>query len=108
YKIQCTDVDIYPVYFGFNAPTVCLYDFKTKQQLQCKQAPAGYYTGGFLTNFFALDYTHDYYVIVQDGCYRDSAYFPVTQSAGGSQLDPYDWDCTTFKMHVDGPPPPAS
>lgn len=102
YRLQCDKVDIFPLFFGFNAPTVCLYDFATKALLQCKQAPAGTYTGGAATNFFDVPYGKAYYVIVQDGCYRDSAWFPDMTSSGGSELNPYNWDCTTFTMHVDG------
>lgn len=107
YRLQCDKVDIYPVYWGFTSPTVCLYDFATKALIQCKSA-TGAYTGGALTNFFNVPYGKPYYVIVQDACSRDSAYFPDKTSAGGSQVDPYNWDCNTFTMHVDGPPPPAS
>lgn len=107
YRLQCDKVDIFPVYFGFNNPNVCLYDFATKALIQCKSA-TGSYNGGALTNFFDVPYGKPYYVIVSDACSRDSAYFPDKMSSGGSQIDPYDWDCNQFKMHVDGPPPPPS
>lgn len=102
YRLQCDKVDIFPVFYGFEAPTVCLYDFDTKALIACKQAPPGLYTSGALTNFFDIPYGKDYYVIVKDGCNRDSAYFPDMTSSGGSELNPYNWDCNSFTMHVDG------
>ncbi|RYY43418.1 MAG: T9SS type A sorting domain-containing protein, partial [Chitinophagaceae bacterium] len=41
-------------------------------------------------------------VIVQDGCYRDSAFFKDKTSAGGSELNPFAWHCNTFDIHADG------
>lgn len=108
YRLLCDKVDIFPVFHGFNAPQVCLYTYPQNVLVECKQAPSGVYTGGFQTNFFNQPYGQEYYVIVEDACYRDSMFFPDMTSFGGIQLDPYDWDCTTFKMHVDGPAPPAS
>ncbi|RYZ24219.1 MAG: T9SS type A sorting domain-containing protein, partial [Chitinophagaceae bacterium] len=58
--------------------------------------------GGALTNFFSLPFGQDYYVIVQDGCYRDSAFFKDKTSAGGSELNPFAWRCNTFDIHADG------
>ncbi|MDB5207491.1 MAG: type sorting protein [Flavisolibacter sp.] len=100
-RIECTFQEIYPEYYGFNAPNVCLYKSPQNTLVECKQAPANY-NGGLLTNFFNLPFGQDYYVIVQDSCYRDSAFFKDKTSAGGSQLDPFAWHCTTFDMHSDG------
>ncbi|RYY09441.1 MAG: hypothetical protein EOO04_38410, partial [Chitinophagaceae bacterium] len=103
HNLGCYDWDLYPRYYGFNDPTVCLYK-ADGTLVACKTAP-GNYTGGALTNFFALPYG-DYYVIVQDACSRDSMFKPSLESFGGSQIDPFGWDCNKFNMHVDGPPPP--
>jgi hypothetical protein len=101
-RLECDGVEIYPVYYGFNAPTVCLYKYPQRTLVACKQAPSGNYTGGDSTNFFDLPYGQEWYVIVQDGCYRDSMYFPDKTSKGGSELNPHNWKCNTFDMHADG------
>lgn len=101
-RIMCNGQEIYPEYYGFDAPTVCLYKSPQKTLVECKQAPAGNYIGGALTNFFSLPFGQDYYVIVQDGCYRDSAFFRDKTSAGGSELNPFNWNCNTFDLHSDG------
>jgi hypothetical protein len=100
-RIECSWQEIYPVYFGFNAPNVCLYKWPQNTLVECKQAPTNY-NGGALTNFFHLPFGQDYYVIVQDGCHRDSAFFKDKTSAGGVELNPYNWKCNTFDLHVDG------
>jgi hypothetical protein len=100
-RIECSWQEIYPVYYGFNAPNVCLYRSPQNTLVECKQAPANY-TGGALTNFFNLPFGQDYYVIVEDGCYRDSAFFKDKTSAGGVELNPYNWKCNTFDLHADG------
>lgn len=107
HRLQCDKFDLFPVFYGFNQPKVCLYRLGTNALIECKQAPAGNYTGGAATNFFDLPWG-DYYVIVSDSCFRDSMYHPDLRSSGGTELNPYDWDCNTFKLHVDGPPPPAA
>ncbi|RYE13891.1 MAG: hypothetical protein EOP51_29065, partial [Sphingobacteriales bacterium] len=101
-RIMCNGQEIYPEYYGFDAPTVCLYTYPQRQLVQCKQAPSGVYNGGALTNFFSLPFGQDYYVIVQDGCYRDSAFFKDKTSVGGSELNPFAWHCNTFDLHSDG------
>jgi len=100
HRLQCDKLDLFPVYYAFNNPTVCLYSYPSNTLVACKSAP-GNYTGGVLTNFFDIPWGQ-YYIIVQDACYRDSMYVPNMQSSGGSELNPYNWDCTTFTMHVDG------
>ncbi|HUC79670.1 MAG TPA: T9SS type A sorting domain-containing protein [Flavisolibacter sp.] len=100
YRLQCDKFDLFPVYYGFDDPEVCLYEKGTNKLIECKTGP-GAYTGGHLTNFFDIPWG-EYYVIVSDKCYRDSMYHPDMRSAGGSELNPYNWDCTTFTMHVDG------
>lgn len=106
-RLQCSKFDIFPVFYGFNAPNVCLYEYGTNRLVACKQAPAGTYSTGAQTNFFDLPWGQ-YYVIVSDSCYRDSMFHPDLRSLGGSELNPFNWDCNTFSMHVDGPAPPAS
>ncbi|RZL13248.1 MAG: T9SS type A sorting domain-containing protein [Pedobacter sp.] len=100
-RIECKWQEIYPDYYGFNAPKVCLYKSPQNTLVECKQAPANY-TGGALTNFFNLPFGQDYYVIVQDGCYRDSAFFKDKTSAGGVEMNPFNWKCSTFDLHADG------
>lgn len=100
HRLQCDKLDIFPVYYGFTNPTVCLYSYPSNALVQCKSV-TGYYEGGALTNFFDVPYG-EYYVIVQDSCFRDSMYKPDMRSEGGSELNPYNWDCTSFTMHVDG------
>ncbi len=100
YRLQCDKVDLFPEYYAFNNPTVCLYSYPSNALVACKSA-TGAYTGGSLTNFFNVP-NGPYYVIVSDACYRDSMYIPDMTSSGGSELNPYNWDCTTFTMHVDG------
>jgi hypothetical protein len=100
-RIECSWQEIYPVYYGFTAPSVCLYKSPQNTLVECKQAPPNY-NGGALTNFFNLPFGQDYYVIVQDGCYRDSAFFKDKTSAGGVELNPYNWKCNTFDLHADG------
>lgn len=100
HRLQCDKLDLFPVYYAFNNPTVCLYAYPSNALVACKTAP-GNYTGGVLTNFFDIPWGQ-YYVIVQDACYRDSMYVPNMESSGGSELNPYNWDCSTFTMHVDG------
>ena len=100
YRLQCDKFDLFPVYYGFENPKVCLYEKGSNTLIDCKTA-TGAYTGGHLTNFFDIPWG-EYYVIVSDQCYRDSMFHPDMRSAGGSELNPYNWDCTTFTMHVDG------
>jgi len=100
-RIECKWQEIYPEYFGFNAPKVCLYKSPQNTLVECKQAPANY-TGGALTNFFNLPFGQDYYVIVEDDCYRDSAFFKDRTSAGGVEMNPFNWKCSTFDLHADG------
>ena len=100
-RIKCNGQEIYPEYYGFEAPSVCLYKYPQRTLVECKQAPSGY-NGGALTNFFDLPFGQDYYVIVQDACYRDSAFFKDKTSAGGSELNPFAWHCNTFDIHADG------
>lgn len=94
HNLQCDKFDLFPVYYGFDNPTVCLYDYKTDKLIDCKQAPA-------ITNFFDIPWGQ-YYIIVEDACFRDSLYKPNMESFGGSQIDPYNWGCNSFTMHVDG------
>ncbi|RZK12565.1 MAG: T9SS type A sorting domain-containing protein [Flavobacterium sp.] len=101
-RIMCNGQEIYPVFYGFDAPKVCLYKSPQNTLVECKQAPSGNYTGGAATNFFNLPFGQDYYIIVQDGCYRDSAFFKDKTSAGGSELNPFNWKCNTFDIHSDG------
>lgn len=101
-RIMCNGQEIYPEYYGFNAPTVCLYKHPQGTLVDCRQAPAGAYNGGAATNFFNLPFGQDYYVIVQDGCSRDSAFFRDKTSIGGSELNPFAWNCNTFDLHADG------
>lgn len=101
-RIMCNGQEIYPEYYGFDAPMVCLYTYPQRKLVECKQAPGGVYNGGALTNFFDLPFGQDYYVIVQDGCYRDSMFFKDKTSAGGSELNPFAWHCNTFDLHSDG------
>lgn len=91
HNLQCDKFDIFTVAYGFINPTFCLYKYPGNQLVSCGTNP----------NFFNIPWG-DYYVIAQDACYRDSAFHPDQRSSGGSQLDPYNWDCTTFTMHVDG------
>lgn len=100
--LDCNYMEIYPVYYGFNAPMVCLYRYPQRTLVECKQAPPGTYYGGSLTNFFNLPYGQEWYVIVEDGCYRDSMWFPDKRSAGGVEMNPFAWRCNTFDLHVDG------
>ena len=105
YKLGCFGWDLYPVYYGFFNPTVCLYK-SDGTLVQCKSAPGDYNGGGALTNFFDLPYG-DYYFIIQDACFRDSMFMASLESVDGSQMNPYNWDCTTFSMNVEGPQPSA-
>ncbi len=101
-RLKCNGLDIYPVYYGFEAPTVCLYTYPQRTLVSCSQAPAGGYNGGAATNFLDLPYGQEWYVIVQDACYRDSMWFPDKRSKGGSELNPFNWKCSTFDLHSDG------
>ncbi|RYZ51059.1 MAG: hypothetical protein EOP49_12565 [Sphingobacteriales bacterium] len=78
------------------------YSFSSRKLVECRQAPSGVYNGGMTTNFQNLPFGQDYYVIVQDGCYRDSAFFKDKTSAGGSELNPFAWHCNSFDIHADG------
>lgn len=100
YRLQCDKVDIFPVYYGFEKPEVCLYETDWTK-IECKSAP-GNYTGGALTNFFDVPYGKEYYIVVSDACYQDTMKFADMTSRDGSELNPYDWECNTFTMHVDG------
>jgi|GEM_PF-3954143 len=101
-RIECSWQEIYPVYFGFNEPKVCLYKSPQNELVECKQAPPGGYTGGSETNFFNLPFGQDWYVIVEDGCFRDSMFFKDKTSAGGVEMNPFNWKCNTFDLHADG------
>ncbi len=101
-RIECFGQEIYPEYYGFDEPKVCLYKSPQNTLVECKQAPSGIFNGGVETNFFDLPFGQDYYVIVEDGCYRDSMFFKDKTSMGGSELNPFNWNCTTFDIHSDG------
>jgi hypothetical protein len=101
YNLQCDKLDLFPVFYGFDSPTICLYELETNNLIACKKAPAGNYSSGAATNFYNIPWGK-YYIIAEDNCFRDSMYMPNMESFGGSQLDPYNWDCNSFTMHVDG------
>lgn len=101
-RIECDHQEIYPEYYGFDSAKVCLYKSPQNTLIECKYAPAANYQGGSATNFFDLPFGQDYYVIVEDACYRDSAFFKDKTSAGGVELNPFNWKCNTFDLHADG------
>lgn len=101
-RIECDHQEIYPEYYGFNSPKVCLYRSPQNTLVDCKSPSTPNYTGGAETNFFDLPFGQDYYVIIEDGCYRDSAFFKDKTSAGGVEINPFAWRCNTFDLHADG------
>jgi hypothetical protein len=101
-RIECDHQEIYPEYYGFNSPKVCLYRSPQNTLVECKSPSTPNYTGGAETNFFDLPFGQDYYVIIEDGCYRDSAFFKDKTSAGGVEINPFAWRCNTFDLHADG------
>ena len=101
-RIMCNGQEIYPEYFGFTSARVCLYKSPQNTLVECKYAPTPDFIGGAETNFFNLPFGQDYYVIVDDGCHRDSAFFKDKTSVGGSEMNPFNWKCSTFDIHVDG------
>jgi hypothetical protein len=90
YNLQCDKFDLFVVDYGFTSPTYCMYR-DNGTLVNCQSTP----------NFFNVPYGN-YYFIVSDACYRDSMYQPNKESHDGVQLDPYNWNCNTFTMHVDG------
>lgn len=96
HRLQCDKFDLFPIFYGFKDATVCLYSYPSNKLIGCKTGDVGP-----AVNFYDVPWG-DYYVIVEDACFRDSAFYPDQRSAGGSELNPYNWDCNTFTMHVDG------
>jgi hypothetical protein len=89
-QFHCHDWEGQVLAYGFTNPTYCMW--------KADWSPDTCNT----TGIFGVHEYGGYHITVHDDCYADSFYVQWEYDSFGVQLDPYNFACNTFSMHVDG------